>query len=86
MTRYDLLRLPLLKLLLKSRWPQWIVQVIALAGFVFAIVAGLLGTPVGNRNFGIVFVWIAWWALLMLLAVPLFGRMAPARRGVGAWR
>ncbi|MEK7310956.1 MAG: 4Fe-4S binding protein [Chloroflexota bacterium] len=74
MTRYDLTQLPLVKPLLKSRWPQWIVQVIALAGFIFAIVAGLVGTPVGSHNFSIVFVWIAWWALLMLVAVPLFGR------------
>ncbi|HLF03590.1 MAG TPA: 4Fe-4S binding protein, partial [Anaerolineales bacterium] len=69
-----LTRLPLVKPLLKSRWPQWMVQVAALAGFVFAITAGLIGTPVGNHNFSIVFVWIGWWALLMLIAVPLFGR------------
>jgi polyferredoxin len=46
----------------------------ALGGFVFVILSGLLGTPVGNRNFSIIFVWIAWWALLMLVAVPLLGR------------
>jgi hypothetical protein len=34
----------------------------------------MAGTPVGNRNFAIVFVWIAWWALLILVAVPLAGR------------
>jgi len=72
--RFDLAKLPLVKPALRSRWPQFVVRVIALAGFVFAIVAGLAGTPVGSRNFGIVFVWIAWWALLMLIAVPLFGR------------
>ncbi len=33
-----------------------------------------MGTPVGNRNIAIVLVWIAWWGLLALLAVPLFGR------------
>lgn len=46
----------------------------ALAGFLLAIIAGIAGTPVGNRNFAIVFVWIAWWALLILVAVPLAGR------------
>jgi len=45
-----------------------------LAGYIFAIFAGLLGTPVGSHNFSIVFVWIAWWAILILLAVPFFGR------------
>jgi polyferredoxin len=49
-------------------------RLITLGGFTLAILAGLLGTPVGSRSFAIVFVWIAWWALLMLLAVPLFGR------------
>ncbi len=72
--RYDLTRLPLLKPLLKSRWPQLLLQIITLGGFVFAILAGLAGTPVGNHNFSIVFVWIVWWALLMLIAVPFFGR------------
>ena len=72
--RYDLTRLPLVKPLLKSRWPQFGLTTLALGGFVFAIVAGLIGTPVGNHNFSIVFVWIAWWALLMLIAVPFFGR------------
>ena len=47
-----------------SRWP----------GFIFAILSGFIGTPVGNHNFSIVFVWIVWWALLMLIVVPFLGR------------
>jgi hypothetical protein len=72
--RYDLTRIPAVKALLVNRWPQFLVRVVALAGFLLAIVAGLAGTPVGSRNFSIVFVWIAWWALLILIAVPLVGR------------
>ncbi|MBI4632236.1 MAG: 4Fe-4S binding protein [Chloroflexi bacterium] len=72
MTRYDIT--PILQPFVKNRLPQFIMQAIALGGFLFAIIAGLIGTPVGNRNFSIVFVWIGWWALLMLIAVPLFGR------------
>jgi hypothetical protein len=72
--RYDLTRYPLLKNLLRSRWPQFLVIITALAGFLLAIAAGFWGTPVGSRNLGIIFVWIAWWALLMLVAVPLLGR------------
>lgn len=72
--RIDLLRWPVLRALLHNRWPQFILRAIALAGFLIAIVAGLIGTPVGSHNFGIVFVWIVWWALLMLIAVPVFGR------------
>ena len=74
MTKIELTRHPLLKSFLRSRYPQLAVFVLVLAGFVFAIVAGLIGTPVGSRNFSIVFVWIAWWAILILVAVPFFGR------------
>lgn len=72
--RYDLTGIPVVRGLLVNRWPQFLVRAFALAGFLLAIVAGLTGTPVGSRNFSIVFVWIAWWALLILLAIPLFGR------------
>jgi hypothetical protein len=74
MKRVDLLRLPLVKPLLLSRWPQFLAAVTALAGFILAITAGFVGTPVGSRSFAIIFVWIAWWALLMLIAVPFLGR------------
>jgi hypothetical protein len=74
MTRLELTRYSWLTRLLRSRWPQFILTVIALVGFVLAILAGLFGSPVGSRNFAIIFVWIAWWAILMLIAVPFFGR------------
>lgn len=74
MKRIDLTRFPLVKTLLANRWPQLLVRAVALSGFLFAILAGLAGTPVGSRNLSIVFVWILWWALLILLAIPFFGR------------
>lgn len=74
MTRTDLTRIPIIKTLLVNRWPQFISRAIALAGFIMAILAGLWGTPVGSRNLSIVFVWIVWWALLILVAVPFLGR------------
>ncbi len=74
MSKFELTRFPLIKNLLKNRYPQLVIFVLMLAGFLFAIVAGLVGTPVGSHNFSIVFVWIAWWAILILVAVPFFGR------------
>ena len=74
MTPIELTRIPIVKAALRARWPQFVIRVIALAGFIFAILAGLIGTPVGNHNFSIVFVWIVWWALLMLIVVPFLGR------------
>jgi polyferredoxin len=64
----------MVKRLLRSRWPQLLATLAALSGFTFAIAAGLFGTPVGNRNFAVVFIWIAWWAVLVLVLVPILGR------------
>jgi hypothetical protein len=74
MAKIELTRSPFIKSALKSRYPQLAVFIVMLVGYVFAILAGLIGTPVGSHNFSIVFVWIAWWAILILVAVPFFGR------------
>ena len=74
MAKIELTRYPFIKSTLKSRYPQLAVYIVMLAGYIFAILAGLVGTPVGSHNFSIVFVWIAWWAILILVAVPFFGR------------
>lgn len=74
MTTLELTRFAALKSSLRNRWPQFGIMLILLGGFLFAIASGLVGTPVGSSNFGIVFVWIAWWAVLILLTVPLAGR------------
>src|SRR3972149_7471106 len=74
MTRIELTRFPLIKVALINRWPQFAPFPFMLMGFAFAILSGVAGTPVGSHNFSIVFIWIAWWAVLMLMAVPFFGR------------
>ncbi len=60
--------------ILVNRWPQLVIRALTLGGFVFVIFAGLAGTPVGSRNLSIILVWIAWWAALIIIAVPLLGR------------
>ncbi len=74
MAKIELTRSVFLKNAVKSRYPQLVVFFVMLIGYIFAILAGLIGTPVGSHNFSIVFVWIAWWAILILVAVPFFGR------------
>jgi polyferredoxin len=74
MTRIELTRNRLIRNALIDRRPQLAVLIVMLVGYIFAIMAGLVGTPVGSHNFSIVFVWIAWWAILILVAVPFFGR------------
>ena len=74
MAKIELTRSPFIKKSLISRYPQLAVFIVMLIGYIFAIMAGFIGTPVGSHNFSIVFVWIAWWAILILVAVPFFGR------------
>ena len=73
--RFDLLRLPVVKRMLKSRAFQPTLMFLTLFFFVLAILSGLFGTPVGNRNVAIIFVWIVWWALLIIFMVPFAGRI-----------
>ena len=72
--RIDLYRVRSIRPFLQSRWPQFLVRSITLAGFIFTISAGLFGSRVGSHNFAIIFVWIAWWTALKLVFIPLGGR------------
>ncbi len=72
--RLNLYRVPWLRPVIESRWPQFLVRALALAGFVFAVAAGLFGSVVGNHNFAIIFVWIAWWSAFKLVFIPFGGR------------
>ena len=74
MMRIQLTRKPLFKSLLTGRWTQLLLRALMLAGLVFTILAGLLGTPVGSHNFAIIVVWIAWWTALKLIFIPFGGR------------
>ncbi len=74
--RFDLfVRLPWLKRLVRMRSFQFLVIVPNLFMFYFFLISALFGTPVGNRNIIIVFVWILWWFFLITLLVPFGSRM-----------
>lgn len=64
-----------LRALLKQRWLQFSLFVVNTFFFVIILYAGFAGTRVGNANFSIIFVWIVWWAALILLLLPLGGRI-----------
>jgi len=72
--RINLLSVPWLRRILVGRWALFLARAITLAGFVFTILVGLVGSPVGSHNFAIIFVWIAWWTALKLVFIPLGGR------------
>lgn len=70
----DLYRIPLLRAAIQSQWPLLGLRVITLLGFVFTIIAALIGPRVGGSNFAIIMVWIAWWTALKLGFIPFGGR------------
>jgi polyferredoxin len=73
-SRVNLYRIPWIRAVLESRWPQFGVRALTLFGFVFTITTALFGSRVGSHNFAIIMVWIAWWTTLKLGFIPLGGR------------
>ena len=73
--RLDLLRAsPRLGRLLRQRWFPLVIAFPLLMLTATFVTAGLLGTPVGNSNGLVIFVWILWWFILMAVLVPLASR------------
>ena len=66
--------LPPLRWLALQRWFPPGLAVVMLLFLVALLGAGIAGTPVGNRNALVVFVWILWWFLLIALLLPLASR------------
>jgi len=67
--------LPWLKRLVMRRSFQFWFIVVNFIVFYLFILSSLWGSPVGNRNIAIVFVWILWWFILKAILVPLGGRL-----------
>ncbi|MHC4214546.1 MAG: 4Fe-4S binding protein [Planctomycetota bacterium] len=67
--------LPGLKRLVNLRSFQFFFIFPNLIVFYLFILSSLWGSPVGNRNIAIVFVWILWWFILKAIMVPLGGRI-----------
>ena len=67
--------MPALKRFVNFRSFQFLVIMPNFAVFCLLIISSLWGSPVGNRNIAIIFVWILWWFLLKAVFVPLGGRL-----------
>jgi hypothetical protein len=65
----------ILKWLVKLRSFQFLAILPNLVLFYIFILAGIFGSPIGNANMIIVFVWILWWFLLISVMVPFVGRL-----------
>ena len=66
---------PWLKKIIKLRSFQFLVILPNFIVFYLFILSSLWGSPVGNRNIAIIFVWILWWFALKAIIVPLGGRI-----------
>ena len=74
--RFNILEaLPWLKKILKLRSFQFLVILPNFIVFYLFIISSLRGSPVGNRNITIIFVWILWWFVLKAIIVPIGGRI-----------
>lgn len=74
--RRDLFKIvPGLRRLVGMRSFQALFVIPSLLVFYLLVIAGLVGTPVGNRNIIIVLIWILWWFLLIALMVPFGSRV-----------
>jgi len=68
-------KFPWIKKLVMRRSFQFWFLVLNFIVFYLFILSSLWGSPVGNRNIAIVFVWILWWFVLKAIIVPLGGRL-----------
>lgn len=74
--RIDLFeKIPFLKRLVRLRSFQFAVILPNLLVFYLLFIAGIYGTPVGNKNIIIVFIWILWWFVLIAIMVPFASRI-----------
>ncbi len=73
--RFDLASIPLIRWILKQRWFPMIIILANMFLFMVILMSGVIGGfSSGNYSFGIMFVWILWWVVLMMLLVPVLSR------------
>jgi polyferredoxin/heme/copper-type cytochrome/quinol oxidase subunit 2 len=68
-------KFPWFKKILKLRSFQFLIILPNFIVFYLFMLSSLWGSPVGNRNIAIIFVWILWWFVLKAIIVPLGGRI-----------
>ena len=65
----------LLKKLMVSRWPQFILTLLALTLIYIVIMTSLFGTKMSGRNLGVLLMWAVWLFLIIGVMTPLAGRI-----------
>ncbi len=65
----------ILKKLLVSRWPQFILLLIALTLIYIVIMTSIFGTKMSGRNLGVLLMWTVWLFLIIAVMTPFLGRI-----------
>ena len=65
----------LLKRLLISRWPQFILTLLALTLIYIVIMTSIFGTKMSGRNLGVLLMWVVWLFLIIAVMTPFLGRV-----------
>ncbi|MDP2984017.1 MAG: FAD-dependent oxidoreductase [Candidatus Latescibacter sp.] len=74
--RFEITRYPLIRGLIKNRWPRYLAIMFSTVFFTVILVSCYVGgVSAGNFNFGIMYVWIVWFVLLIMIWVPFFSRI-----------
>lgn len=67
--------IPGLRRLLSFKGLQFSIYLPILGCLIFFIIAGLYGSPIGNKNIIVTIVWIFWWFLLICFMIPFGARI-----------
>lgn len=76
--RFELTQYSFVQKMLKNRWRllHFLAVIFTTLFFTVIVVSSYVGKlSAGNFNFGIIFVWITWFVLLIMLFVPFFSRI-----------
>jgi polyferredoxin len=71
----DLLTSRFANLLVKARWPQMILIILAMVLIYVVVLTSNFGTKVSGRNLGVLLMWSLWLFLLIAVFIPFGGRI-----------
>ena len=71
----DVLNISFLKRIVISRWPQFILTLVAMLMIYVVILTSLFGTQMSGRNLGVLLMWAIWLFLLVAILTPFLGRI-----------
>ncbi|HJZ40875.1 MAG TPA: 4Fe-4S binding protein [Bacteroidales bacterium] len=68
-------KVPFLRKIIISRWPQILLTLVAMMMIYVVILTALLGTKMSGRNLGVLMMWAIWLFVLVAILTPFLGRI-----------